>query len=269
MSEQQQSRLAQAAFYTAFGSAASILFSIAVSNILLALSLAALLLSGEKLRFPPIKLPLGLFMLGTVLSLAFSDNPWAGRVQVRKFLVFLMLLIVFSAFRHLRQVRLLIMAFTVLGALSAARALMQFAWQLKECGSSYGCLVGERITGFMSHWMTFGAHMMIVLMLLAAFLFWATPPNAPWGCGSSAGFSSARLSSPEARGPSGSPPPLPGRISSSAGSAGRSSSLPWPSPWRCWPRRPSCGSASPPFGSLTANSIPTNTGASSGVRASA
>ncbi|MCC6363572.1 MAG: O-antigen ligase family protein [Bryobacterales bacterium] len=188
MSDQQQSWLAKAAFFTAFGSAASILFSIAVSNILLALSLAALLMSGEKLRFPPIKLPLGLFMLGTVLSLAFSDNPWAGRVQIRKFLVFIMLLIVFSAFRHLRQVRWLIVAFTALGTLSAARALMQFAWQLKECGSSYGCLVGERITGFMSHWMTFGAHMMIVLMLLAAFLFWAPPPKRPVGLWVLCGF---------------------------------------------------------------------------------
>ncbi|HUJ22041.1 MAG TPA: hypothetical protein VLX58_10995, partial [Bryobacteraceae bacterium] len=65
--------LARAAFYLAFGSAVSILFSIAVSQILLALAAGTLLISGEKLRLPPVWLPLGLFMLGTLISLALAD----------------------------------------------------------------------------------------------------------------------------------------------------------------------------------------------------
>jgi len=44
--------LVRAAYYVAFGSAVSILFSIAVSQILLGLAIAALLLSGEKLAAP-------------------------------------------------------------------------------------------------------------------------------------------------------------------------------------------------------------------------
>ncbi|MBI3683024.1 MAG: O-antigen ligase family protein [Acidobacteria bacterium] len=177
--EHEQKPLARAAFYCAFGAAASILFSIAVSNILLALSFALLLLSGAKLRLPPVKLPLGLFLLGTVISLALSDSPWAGRPQIRKFFVFLTLLVITSTFSELRHARWLVMAFTALATLSAARALAQFGWMLKNCGESYGCLVGERITGFMSHWMSFGGQMMIVLMLLAAFLFWTPPPKRP------------------------------------------------------------------------------------------
>ena len=53
-----ESNLLRAARWLAFGSAVAILFSIAISQILLALALAALLVSGEKLRLPPIKLPL-------------------------------------------------------------------------------------------------------------------------------------------------------------------------------------------------------------------
>ncbi|MBI4906430.1 MAG: O-antigen ligase family protein [Acidobacteria bacterium] len=174
-----QSFLGRIAFFTAFGSAASFLFSIAAGNVLLALSIAAILFSGMRLRFPPIVLPLGLFTLGTFVSLALADHPWEGRAQIRKLLVFLMLLIISTTFRELKQARWLVQAFAVLAGLSAFRALMQFTFMLKDCGDSYGCLVGERISGFMSHWMTFGGQMMIVLVLLAAFLFWAIPPKRP------------------------------------------------------------------------------------------
>jgi O-antigen ligase len=171
--------LERTAFYLAFGATASILFSIAFSNILLTLSLAVLLISGAKLRLPPIWVPLSLFMLGTAVSLAVSDTPSAGRPQIRKFFVYLILLVVTSTFRQLKQVRWLFLTAVALGALSAARALSQFIWMLRNCGDQYGCLVGERITGFMSHWMTFGGHMMITLLLLAAFLFWAEEPKRP------------------------------------------------------------------------------------------
>lgn len=105
----------------------------------------------------------------------------AGRPALRKFWVYLLLLVVYSAFRELRQVRWLVIGFCGLGTLSALRALAQFSLQLRECGGAYGCMVGERITGFMSHWMTFGGHMMMVLMLVTAFLLWAKPPKNPEG----------------------------------------------------------------------------------------
>ena len=50
----------------------------------------------EKLRLPPIKLPLGLFLLGTLIAIAFSGNPAAGWPQIKKIYVFFQLLIVFS-----------------------------------------------------------------------------------------------------------------------------------------------------------------------------
>ena len=69
--------------WSAFGSAASAVFSIAVSEGLLAISLAVLLMSGIKLRLPRIWLPVALWMLATALSLALSDQPSAGIPAVR------------------------------------------------------------------------------------------------------------------------------------------------------------------------------------------
>src|ERR671920_637047 len=96
-----ESSMSRAARWLTFGSAVSILFSIAVSQSLLALALAALLLSGDKLRLPPIKLPLALFLLGTITALAFSDHPGEGLPQIRKLYVLLELVIVYSCLRDL------------------------------------------------------------------------------------------------------------------------------------------------------------------------
>ena len=173
-----ESNLLRAARWLAFGSAVAILFSIAISQILLALALAALLVSGEKLRLPPIKLPLALFLLGTVLSLAFSGNPAAGLPQIRKFYVFLELLVVFSTLRDLRILRRLVLAWAGIGGLIAIRGLVQFAAKVQEAhqrGINFYDYYApaERMTGFMSHWMTFSGQEMFALLMLAAFLFFA------------------------------------------------------------------------------------------------
>ena len=83
----------RAAFYFTCGSIISILFSIAVSQTLLGLAFAALLLSNNKMRLPPIKLPRALFILGTVISWLASGHIHEGTPQIRKFFVFLILLI--------------------------------------------------------------------------------------------------------------------------------------------------------------------------------
>jgi O-antigen ligase len=168
-------RLAQ---WLTFGSAAAILLSIAISQILLALAVAALLISGEKLRLPPIKLPLLLFLLGTVISLAFSGEPAAGLPQIRKFFVFLELLVVFSTLRDTVLIRRLMLSWAAVGGLIAVRGLVQFAAKVREAhelGRNFYDYYApaERLTGFMSHWMTFSGQEMFVLLMLASFLFFA------------------------------------------------------------------------------------------------
>jgi O-antigen ligase len=170
--------LFRCAQWLTFASALVILVSIAVSQILLALAVAALLMSGARLRLPPIKLPLALFILGTLVSLAFSGNPSAGLPQIRKFYVFLELVVVFSTLRDIVLVRRLMLAWAGVGGLISIRALVQFAGKVREArelGVNFYDYYApaERLTGFMSHWMTFSGQEMFALLMLLAFLCFA------------------------------------------------------------------------------------------------
>ena len=169
--------LSRAALWLTFASAAGILFSIAVSQILLALAMATLFLSGERLRLPRIRWALALFMVGTVISLAFSGEPAAGLPQIRKFYVFGELLIVFSCMRNVEAVRWLFLTWAGFGSIDALRGLVQFAGKLREAHqlgiNAYDYYVAERITGFTSHWNTFSAEQMFALIMLGSFLLFA------------------------------------------------------------------------------------------------
>jgi putative inorganic carbon (hco3(-)) transporter len=160
------------------------MLGIAPAQILLALALAALLASGERLRLPRIKLPLALFLLVTLISLAFSADPAAGLPQVRKFYVFLELLVVFSLFRSLRQVRWLFVTWAGIGAITAVRGFVQFAQKVQEAHrlgrNFYEFYVGERITGFTSHWNTYSAELMFSLIMLAALLLFGPRLRRLW-----------------------------------------------------------------------------------------
>ncbi len=181
--------LDRAAFYLTCGSLISILFSIAVSHILLALAFAALLFSSDRLRLPPITLPLALFVAGTIISWLASGHIHDGTPQIRKFFVFLVLLLVYSTFRKISEIRAMALIWAAVATLSAIRSLFQF-WQKYQDSQElhqnfYDFYVGQRITGFMSHWMTFGGEEMIVLLFLLAFLFFSSERRwkaAGWFC---------------------------------------------------------------------------------------
>jgi len=170
--------LTRAAVWLTFGAAVSIVLSIWVSQTLMLWpAVAALLLSGVPLHLPRIKLPLALFMLGTLVSLAFSGEIVHGLPQIRKFLVFLALLVVYSCLRNGVVVRWLFLTWAVLGAVAALLGVAQFAVkfeQARQAGVSFGPFyTTERITGFMSHWNTFSEEEMFILLMLGAFLFFA------------------------------------------------------------------------------------------------
>ncbi len=155
----------------------TILVSIAASQALLALAVATLLLSGEPLRLPHIRLPLGLFLLGTVLALLFSGEITAGLPQLRKIFVFLELLVVFSCVRDMAFIRALFLGWGGFAAIGAIRGAIQFFHKVQLArqahADDYQYYVGERITGFMSHWNTFSAGEMFALILLASFLLFS------------------------------------------------------------------------------------------------
>lgn len=167
----------RAAYYLAFGSAVAVLISISLSQSLLALSIVFLLLSGEKLEFPPLRLPLAAFFLTTVVALVFSGDPQGGTPQIRKFFVFGMLLAIYSTFKTIGQVKSLVVAWAVVGCVSGLLGVGQYLERrqqaLAENADYYGFFLDRRITGFAGHWMTFGGEEMIVLLMLASFLLLA------------------------------------------------------------------------------------------------
>jgi O-antigen ligase len=169
--------LERAAFWCAAASSVAILFSIAASQILLGFAIVALLGCRDKLRLPSVWVPLAVFLGGTALALALSGYPAAGLPQIKKFYVYLMLPVVYSVVREARQARWLTLAWSAAAAIGAADALVQFLRKIQEAHLSgktfYEYYVSGRITGFMSHWETFGGEQMIVLLMLAAFLMFS------------------------------------------------------------------------------------------------
>ncbi len=95
--ERFQQVTAQVAFWTACGSAVSILFSIAASQILLGIAILCFLVARTTIRLPRPWLPLALFLLGTIISLLASDDPRIGMPQVRKLYVYLILVFYFPS----------------------------------------------------------------------------------------------------------------------------------------------------------------------------
>jgi len=167
----------RAALYATFGSAVSILFSIALSQFLLGLALVLLIVSKQQRRFPPIQLPLLLFFLLTVIAVALSVNPVAGLVQIRKFFVFGIALAVASTYDSIEHVLWTVAAWGLLASVSALRGIGQFVHRYREAhqtGSDYyEFYLDSRVTGIASHWMTFGGELMIVLLMLTALLLFA------------------------------------------------------------------------------------------------
>jgi putative inorganic carbon (HCO3(-)) transporter len=180
------SRADRVFYWLAFGAAASVLVSIAVSQILLGASLlwlvSGLVVTRRKLRFPPIALPLALFFSCTIVADLLSGDALRGMPQIRKFFVFGIIPVVFAAFRSVRQIRNLVLTWAGLAALSAGAAIAQFIHRWREAvelkAPLYDYVLDGRITGFASHWMTYGGEQMIALLMLASLLLFA--PGIEW-----------------------------------------------------------------------------------------
>lgn len=172
----QDSFLTRAAGWLTFASAVAIMLSIAAAQILLGFALAALLLSGEKIRLPRFRLALGLFLLGTVVALLCSGEIAHGLPQIRKFYVFTELVVVFSCLRNPMWIRWLFLAWAGVGSIDAVRGFVQFVSKLQQAhgqGLSYTFYVNQRITGFTSHWNTYSAEEMFAFIMICAFLFFS------------------------------------------------------------------------------------------------
>jgi len=174
----------RAAQLLTFLCAVAVLFSIRANQILLGAALAALLASKLKVRWPRIAIPLGLFLLGTLIALAASPDPAHGLPQVRKIYVYTTLIVVYSALRSIPMLRNLVAAWAIGGGVVSALGVWQFIRKAGEARATgqefYEYYVVERITGFMSHWMTFGGEQMMVLLMLLSFVLFSPPAKRTW-----------------------------------------------------------------------------------------
>ncbi len=172
--------------------AALVHVSIAASQIFLGVGALLLLIFYRKWEFPRIWLPLAALIFWTVLADALSANPWLGRPQIRKFFVFLFIPLIYSVFRRqFPKVFYLMAAWTAAATASGLWALEQYVVKFRH--ATYQSYVGERITGFESHWMTFGALQLSVLSLLLAQWFFSNRKMPLWAYGSVAIISAAIL----------------------------------------------------------------------------
>ncbi|MCL4783405.1 MAG: O-antigen ligase family protein [Bryobacterales bacterium] len=159
----------------AIGSAIAILVSIPVSQILLGLALLCLLLGRVRLPWPRVWVPLGLFVAWFFVSLAFSPEPGVALPQIKKFYVFLMLPVTMAALRGAADFLRVAVGWALVAGASALLGVGQFISKYiaaQQAGVDfYTAYVAARITGFMSHWMTFSGQEMLVALVLAALLF--------------------------------------------------------------------------------------------------
>jgi len=173
----------RAPLYLAAAAAVTSVIKIAPSQILLGLAIASLLIARDKWRWPPLIWPVAMWMAWTLVSLAASGHAQGGLPQVKKFYVWLMLVVVYSALRTLAQIRAVTLAWVAGATLSALWGFGQFLHLYRSTPRFfyYVYVNGNRITGFVDHWMTFSALLMMTLLMAGALLLYSTDrPQSRW-----------------------------------------------------------------------------------------
>ena len=158
-------------FWLTASTAAASLISVAAMEILLGAAVLGWILlwvfkRPVRLRLPSYYIPLAAFILTTLLSLAFSPDPWTGEHQIGKFVLFPMGLLaaafVTSESRAVNAYKLLL----AVAVVSAATAIIQFgiaeATFLKTGEIADDPTLLNRITGPLGHWMTFSGVQLLV-----------------------------------------------------------------------------------------------------------
>lgn len=182
----------------AIAAAALIHVSIAASQVLLGLGILLLLVFRQGLEFPRIWIPLALFILWTALADVLSPDPWGGRAQIKKLFVFLFIPLIYGVFvRDFGKVFCLMVAWTATATASGFWGLIQFVMKYEHDKFApegfYVAYLRRRITGFESHWMTFGALQLSVFSLLLAQLFFSNRKMPTWAYSSLAVLSATIL----------------------------------------------------------------------------
>src|SRR3954447_15984054 len=159
--------------------------SISVSQFFLGVGLLLILIFRRRLQFPRIWIPLAAFFVWTLLADLVCSDPWTGRAQIKKMVLFLFIPLVYTVFlRQLSTVFYVLIAWIATATASALLGFGQFIQKYETARKTgenfYVAYVGHRITGFESHWMTFGALQLSVLCLVLAQVFFSDRRLPAW-----------------------------------------------------------------------------------------
>jgi O-antigen ligase len=161
----------------------TLLLSIAATQAFLALAsvlyFACLLKRTPAIAFPPVKLPLALFCVWTVISVVWATSPAAGGFEIRKLSLFLFLLLTVNLVVSARHLRFLLQGMLLESALAGLVGVDQFVKRylkvrVQHPHRIYVQMTILRIHGFMGHWMNFGGQQMLMFGMLLAFLLFST-----------------------------------------------------------------------------------------------
>ena len=165
--------------WLAIASAVAVLFSIAVSQILLGAAIVAMVYARIPWRSPDLKWPFALYVGGSLVAALASPEPLGSVPQLKKILLLVIVPLLYTALRDTREAMQTVGLLVGVSVLSSAWSYVQFGRKYLEASRTgadfYLAYVAQRTTGFMSHWMTFGGEMVITWLLLMAVLFFALP----------------------------------------------------------------------------------------------
>lgn len=148
--------------------------SIAASQLFLGLAIVLFLLLQRRLEWPVGMGWAAAFLGLTLVAALVSDAPRSALPQIRKLYLWTLLPLGASLLGREFPKAALVWPMTLAGVASALWSFWEYyvKWAAAQAAGQdfYVAYVASRITGFMSHWMTFGAHMMIGFSLAGAVL---------------------------------------------------------------------------------------------------
>lgn len=160
--------LEQAGTLALFGVAGGVLFSIAVSQILLALAalcwLALLVTRHERFAVPSFFWPLALYAGATLVSAVFSPDPRTSLIDCKQLVLFALVPLVYR-FATGRRALTIVTVVLSFAAMAAAYGIFQYAILHYDN-------LGRRPQGTLGHYMTYsGLLMLVISTALARVLF--------------------------------------------------------------------------------------------------
>jgi len=157
----------------------SSMISISLSQIFLSISLLSWIIliikKNRKFAVPSFFWILAVYIILSVVSSFFSVNPEISLKDCRELFLFLIIPLIYTGFNSEKELKNANLAILASGFISIIFSFLYFIFKAKP---------GERITGFMGHYMTqAGLLMLFACLSLSILCFYRTKNRTIWGLG--------------------------------------------------------------------------------------